>query len=398
MDEQLLSGLKVIELSQGIAGPYCAKLLASLGTQVAKVEPPQGDFTRRSGPFPKDVPHREKSALFLYLNTGKKGLTLNLKMAAALDIFHRLLEEADVLVESLLPKEAAELRMGYSGLEIKYPRLVVTSITPFGQTGPYRNHKVHEINLYAAGGLMFITGDPDREPLKMGPSLSQYQAGQNAAVATLGALWQRETTGRGQQVDVSIAECNATNLENAIGTYTYADHVVTRMGNRGYGRAAHGIYPCRDGYVGIIAQPEHRWSAMADLMEREELRDPQLGTRQGRQEQADLLDALMLPWLLEHDKEEIFKKGQELGLAFALVETPEDLLRCEQLEARRYFVEIDHQEAQRLRYPGPPFRISENPLSFCPAPLLGQHNEEVYSGILGFSREDLVLLRQSGAI
>ncbi|MBI2847310.1 MAG: CoA transferase [Chloroflexi bacterium] len=398
MREGLLCGFRVVDLSQDIAGPYCTKLMAGLGADVIKVEPPEGDPSRRAGPFPDDIPHPEKSALYLYLNTGKLGVTLNLECTDGQRLLHELLKDADVIVESYPPDRAHALGISYSFLQERCPQLVVTSITPFGQTGPYRSYRAHEINLYGAGGLMYITGDPDREPLKMGPPLSQYGAGQNALIATLCALWQRESTGEGQHADISIAEYNLSILENAIAAYTYTGHIVSRMGNRGYGRAAHGIYLCRDGHIGVVAMPDHRWLAMSEIMEREELRDSRFQTRAGRLENADEIDALMLPWLVEHDKEDIFKRGQEAGLGFALVHTFEDLLRCEQLVDRDFFTPVEHPEAGRLQYPGAPFKIDDAEWRTAPAPLLGEHNEAVYCGRLGYARQDLVRLRQMEAI
>ncbi|MBI2873061.1 MAG: CoA transferase [Chloroflexi bacterium] len=395
MPEGLLSGLKVLDLGRHVAGPYCAKLMAGLGAEVVKVERPgRGDPARRVGPFPGDVPHPEKSALFLYLNTGKKGVTLNLTTPTGRELFKRLVEWADVLVENFSPGVLPSLGLDYPVLAAINPGLVRVSISAFGQTGPHRDHRAQEINLYAAGGLMYITGDLDREPLQEGARLSQYGAGQNAFVAALSAIWGREITGEGQHVDVSIAEYNVSILENLVTMYTYKGDVVVRTGNRGYGRAAWGIYPCRDGHVGIIAAPDHRWPAMAQLMGIEELADPRFGTRYGRQQHADEIDARMLPWLLEHDRLEIFKGGQERGLAFSYVATPEDTLKSEHLRARQFFVPIEHPVAGGLEYPVAPFRASEGELRSGPAPLLGQHNQDVYCRLLGYTPADLNLLYQ----
>ncbi|MEE9262663.1 MAG: CoA transferase, partial [Dehalococcoidia bacterium] len=335
---------------------------------------------------------------FLYLNTSKRSVTLRVDCPTGTALFRELVVQADILVESFPSGTLEGLGLGYDALSQLNPGLVVTSIRPFGQTGPYSDHASREINLYAIGGLMHITGEPDREPLKEGASLSQYGAGQNAFVATLTALWHRELTGEGQWVDLSMAEYNVSILENAISAYSYAGHVVSRSGNHGYGRAAWGIYPCQDGHVGIIAGPVDRWPAVAEIMQREELRDPRFATQAGRGEYADEVDALMLPWLVVHGKLEIFNQGQEQGLAFAYVASPQDLLECEQLQDRGYFVEVAHPVAGRWEYPGAPFKTSQGAWHVGPAPLLGQHNNEVFCGRLGYSQEDLVVLRQMGAI
>ena len=395
----LLSGLKVLDVSHYVAGPYATRLMAAQGAEVIKVERPDGgDPARRLGPFPDDVPHPEKSALFLYLNTSKKGVTLNLKTEAGKKIFNQLAAWADVLVESFEPRVMPGLGLGYDTLAASNPSLVMTSISNFGQTGPYRDYGAREINLYALGGLMYITGEPDREPLQMAARLCQYGAGQNALVATLAAVWHREMTDEGQHVDVAISEYAATILENALSMYSYTGSSLTRTGNRGYGRAAWGPYPCEDGYVGVIAGPDHLWPAMAQLMETPELADPRFATRDGRAANADELDALMLPWLARHAKREIFEKAQYMGLAFAYVASPEDILRWEHLHERGYFAEVHHPEAGNLKYPRGPYDAGGREWRLEPAPLLGQHNHEIFSERLGYSTQDLVRLRESDVI
>ena len=399
LQDGLLSGLKVLDLSHYVSGPYCTRLLAGLGAQVVKVERPQvGDGARRVGPFPGDIPHRETSALFLYLNSSKLGITLDLKSRTGGKILRELLREADVLVENFQPRVMPSLGLDYETLKEINPGLIMTSISNFGQWGPYKDYSAQELNLYAIGGLMHITGEPDREPLQVGARLAQYGAGQSAFVGTLTALWHREMSEEGQQVDVSIAEYCATILENALSTYSYTGNSVRRSGNRGYGRAAWGIYPCKDGYVGVIAGPDYRWPAVAELMEEPALSDPRFETRRGRELCADEIEALMQPWLDAHEKLEIFEKGQQLGLAFAYVATPEDIFHWPHLREREYFVAIDHPKAGTLEYPGPPYRPEGFSWQFRPAPTLGQHNQEVYCGRLGYSRRDLAKLAAAGVI
>ena len=396
--DNLLTGFRVLDLSQGIAGPYMTKLMACQGAEVIKVEPPQGDVSRRHGPFPDHVPHLEKSALFLYLNTSKLGITLDLETATGQELLRQMVPQTDILVEGFPPGTLDGWGMGFGQLSTINPRLVLTSITPFGQTGPYRHHMAEELTLYAASGLMYLTGEPDEAPLKEGPPVSQYGAGQMAYVASLAALWPAQTTEQGQQVDISIAECNSSILENAIAAYSYTGRVVPRTGNRGYGRAAWGIYPCRDGYVGVIAGPDRRWPAMVELTGVEALGDPRFSSRRGRLDHADEIDAYLMPWLLDHDKQEIFTRAQELGLAFSYVATPEDMLGSEHLAQREYFSPVTHPEAGTYIYPTSPYRVSDSLWDMGPAPTLGQHNRQVYCDRLGLSTEELVQLRSAGII
>jgi crotonobetainyl-CoA:carnitine CoA-transferase CaiB-like acyl-CoA transferase len=290
------------------------------------------------------------------------------------------------------------LGLDYQTLQRENPALVMTSISNYGQTGPYRDWKAAEINLYAAGGLMNITGEPEQEPLKEGAPLAQLGTGQNAFVATMTALIYAEDTGQGQQVDISIAEYATNILENALMQYSYSGQEYSRVGNRGYGRAAWGIYPCADGYVGIVAGPDQNWPEVAKIMESEELADPRYASRQGRLLYADEVDALMLPWLLDHNKVDIFKAGQEHGLGFSYVSTMQDLLEMEQLEARDYFVELEHPVAGRLKYPGPPIspHAPVEPWVYRRAPLLGEHNREVLVERLGYSARELEHLQGQG--
>ena len=409
-----------------MAGPYCTKLLATLGADVVKIERPDGgDPMRRFGPLVSALaPTRERGdevqgdagAWFLYLNTSKKSLTLDLKSEEGKEIVRQLAASADILVENFAPGTMERLGLGYTDIQKINPALVMASISNYGQTGPYRDWKATEINLYAAGGLMNITGEPDMPPLKEGAPLAQLGAGQTAFVATMGALMHAEDTGEGQQIDVSIAEYATNILENALMQYSYSGLEFTRVGNRGYGRAAWGIYPCQDGFVGIIAGPDTRWPAVAEIMEREELADPRFESRNGRMINADEVDALMLPWLLDHDKLDIFKAGQDRGLGFAYVATMQDILDMEQLNDRDYFLQIEGPDGVNLKYPGPPVSLGmsssadagsareSSPLRqpagwvYRRAPVLGEHTIEALSEKLGYTEVKLAILRYQGVV
>ena len=395
----LLEGVRVVDLTHYIAGPYCTKLLATLGADVIKVERPGiGDPSRSLGPFPDSHADSEASAAFLYLNCSKKSVTLDLKSPGGREALLHLVASAQVVVENFAPRVLPSLGLDYGALCTVNPALVMTSISNFGQTGPYRDWKAVELNLYALGGLMNITGEPDRPPLKEGAPMAQLGAGQNAFVATMAALLHAEDTGEGQHVDVSITEYTTNILENALMQYSYSGQEYERAGNRGYGRAAWGIYPCRDGYVGVIAGPDHRWPALAEIVDRPELSDERFATRFGRLANADEIEALMLPWLLDHDKLDIFKRGQENGMGFAYVATLQDILEMEQLNTRNYFVEIDHPVAGPHKYPGPPAQCSEPAWVIQRAPTLGEHTTEVLSETLGYSSEKLDDLEKAGVI
>jgi len=392
MSEQPLSGITVIDLTHYIAGPFCTKLLAGMGAEVIKIERPiEGDPARRMGPFPEDIPDPEKSGAFLYLNTGKKSITLNLKTATGVKVFKQLVKEADVVVENFEPRVMPSLGLSYKTLERMNPGLVMTSISNFGQTGPYRDYKAEEMVILAMGGLMYLTGHPEQEPLRMGYAASQYMAGLASFSGTLAALYHAEQGGIGQQVDISLMECIAASHFQAVDQYSYTGRVLRRN------RAMLG-FPCKDGVVHLAMQPHH-WPRLVEMLEMPELlEDPRFTTTQVRMRHAEELETLILPWMMERTMEEIYHAGQAVGLPIGYTASSEDLFKSPQYKAREFFIDIDHPRAGMLTYPGTPLRMGNLPWQHGRAPLLGEHNEEIYCQRLGYIREDLVRLRERGII
>ena len=401
-----MSGVKVIDLTWHTAGPYCTKLLADYGADVIKVERPgKGDPARRMGPFYKDDPDPEKSGLFLHLNTNKKGVTLNLKTETGKKILKELIKDADIMVESFSPHVMPGLGLDYQTLEKINPRLVMVSISSFGQTGPYRDFKATEIVEYAMGGEMCSTGIAGREPLKLGGNVIQYQAGNVAAVATVGALFSAEDQGTGQHVDVSIMETQAGSADRRIiylMGYICAGVLTTRWPPP---REAvrmiimpQGVYPCKDGFVNTLSLPQW-WPRYIEALGMPELKDDPRFENLFSAEAGMEFDAIWYSWLADRSKHELFDIFLKSKIASAPVNSPEDLLNNVQLKAREYFVEVDHPATGKVTYPGAPFKLSESPWEIrFPAPLLGQHNEEIYRKLLGYTREDMVKLREGGII
>ena len=400
MAETALSGINILDISEGISGPYCTKMLASSGADVIKIEKPgRGDVSRSIGPFPGDVPHPEKSALFLYLNTGKKGITLNLHNAEGAGIFKELIKTTDVLVENDAPGVMKSLGLDYEALYRLNPKLVMTSITPFGQTGPYRDFKATSIIEYSLSGHQYINGDPGREPLQGAGPQPEYQGGLHGFLATMMALYSREDTGLGQWLDISMQECMAGFHQFTITRYTYGRLIKQRSGNRYESDHPISIYPCKDGYVAVSASARPQQEQLYTLIGMPELiQDPRFLTPQDRINNADAFDKLLVPWLKERTKEELFHTLSEWRIPCAPVADPADLLHDPHYKARQFWSEIEHPQAGRLTYPGPPFRMSETPWQVSRAPLLGEHNQEVYCGRLGHSSEDLVRLKEQGII
>lgn len=390
-----LSGVRVLDLSEYVAGPYCARFLAGFGADVIKVERPGGDPIRRWGPFRDGVVDGETGALHLYLNQGKRSITLDLDTEDGRSVLHELAATADVIVESARPGAWHEIGFGYEDVIEANPGVVYASITPFGQTGPYSQYNAWEITFYALSGQMHITGEPDREPLKNGGYIGQYGAGQNAYIAVLAALWERGYSGLGQHVDVSMHECATSLLEMTDMTYIYGDQIHPRTGNGA--RAAWGIYPCADGFVGVVSGPLRRWANIATLMEQPILADERYQRTGAQGELRDEIDALMLPWLIEHEKEEIYQKAQALGLPFGYVATPSDYFKNEQLQYRGYFHEVDHPVAGTLQYPSMAAHFTDGLWESKRAPLLGEHNAEVLES-LGHDARSRANLSAAGAL
>jgi crotonobetainyl-CoA:carnitine CoA-transferase CaiB-like acyl-CoA transferase len=407
MADKALSGLKVLEWADFIAGPYCGKLLADLGAEVVKVEKPGvGDEARQRGPFPDHIPHPEKSGLFLYLNANKLGVTLDVETATGTKIFKQLVKEADILIEDHAPAAMQSLGLDYASLQEVNPALIMVSITAFGQTGPYKDYKGYAINSSALGGQSVCAGEPGREPLTPPMGLGHYQSGAAGATAAMAALFARDLNGKGQQVDISEAQVWAT-LHTGNQESSFIMHGMKRMrwGHRTPGVYPYTILPCKDGFMSMIAIQGYQWKRFLELMGDGQVpewyaSDPRFQDRRELSlKYADEMDGLLAPWLTAHTKQEIYGLCREKRVPFAPVRNMEEVVNDEHLKVRDYFVEFDHPVVGKVKYPGAPGNFSETPWAIDrPAPLLGEHNEEVYCNRLGYAREDLEELRNAGAI
>jgi|TARA_Y100000588_G_scaffold281242_1_gene298277 CoA:oxalate CoA-transferase len=392
-----LDGINVLDLSQGVAGAYCTKLLAGYGADVLKIEPPNtGESTRRLGPFVGDLPGVDQSLVHLYLNTGKRSITLDIQAVEGQEIFGRLAAEADLIVESFIPGTMTNIGLGYEQLSGENPGLVITSITFFGQEGPYSGYKGGEIIAQAVSGNLQITGAPDREPLMVGGYFAQYVGGQAACASTLMAIFHSMMSGEGQSVDCSIAEAN-TDLLDRWGI----DAVLGRGEQPRTGMAHHWtyptqLYPCRDGYVALGIEPAG-WGALADMVGDDALRKPEYTGPDRKQYHADI-DPILVDWLKDLGKLEVFEESQKNRMSSGILMTPEDMLESPQLQARRFFEEIEHPSVGAHMYPGPPFQLSASKWIQTRAPLLSEHTHEVLVGQLGFTESEISDLSVMGVI
>jgi len=394
-----LRSLTVLDLTQHVAGPYAAKLLGLYGARVIKVERPRvGDCMRREGPFVGDVPGENRSLAFLDLNVNKLGITLDLSQPRGREILLELVRRADVVLESFRPGTLERWHLGYDVLREAQPRIVLTSITNFGQDGPYRDLLASEIVLFAMGGAMYATGTD--EPLMLAPRVQLHYAGLVAATATLGALMGRRLHGRGEHVDISIFEALAASVDrraDALVAYAYCGEKTERARNPT--QAFPPVYSrCRDGYV-VIHLPYIAWPKLAAALQAPWLRDlkpAQLAP--GTPERAEV-ERLWTQWCESRDRATITETLQAVGIACAPVNWPADLFTVPQLTARGFFRTVHHPEVGPALYAGLPFlmRREQPPGPSTPAPRLGEHNEQVY-GELGLSRQELRALAEQGVI
>jgi len=398
-----LNGLKVLEFSEFISGPYCSKMMADLGADVIKIERPGlGDRSRSWGPFPRDIPHPEKSGLFLFLNTNKSGITLNVKSKRGREVFRRLIAWADILIENYPRREMAELGFGYRNLKKIKPSLIMTSITPFGHAGPSKDYKGCDLISSHTSSEAFgnpAEGVNDRErysPLKGPAHAADFMTGLTAAVSTISAVISRQKNQSGRHIDISAQEALASVTRQELAFCLCEGLYPTReMGRK---RVGGFLYSCKDGYVCIWIGPH--WQKLVKMMSNPDWAEAELfknpATRSLHQDDCNKLIEL---WTREYTMAEIDRLGMEYDVPLAPVRTVKELVADEQLAYRNFFTEIDHPVAGRFKYPGAPYKLSVTPWEIKRrAPLLGEHNEEVYGQLLGFNRQELVNMKQAGII
>ena len=391
-----LTGVKVLDLSEDIAGSFCARLLADYGADVLKVEPPSGSTMRRMGPFYHDDADPEKSLFFLILNLNKKGVTLNLQSAGGQRLLKELIPHVDLVIESYKPGYLGDLGLGYEEISRINPGVVLTSITPFGQTGPYSQYAGEEIVSYAMGMVMGISGVQGRPPLKHGGFQAQYQGGLFGAGATAMALFAQDRHGTGQHVDVSITECVASTMMATQTIYPFIGGVQIR---RADGTMWENPMPCKDGWIIVQAGGGATWEDIADFFRAPELLEPRFADRAQRVRNGPAMDQVVLDAIRDREKWELFPNAAEKRMLFGLVQTPSELADCPQLESRHFYRETEHPVIGTVKVPAELFRMSPAGYQLrMPAPTLGQHNSEVFTDGLGYSTDELSVMRQTGVI
>ena len=407
----MLAPYRVLDLTDQ-KGLLCGKLLGDLGADVIKVERPGGDPARCLGPFYHDEPDPEKSLFWFVFNTSKRGITLNIETTDGQEIFKRLATTADFVIESLPPGYLDRLGLGYPALEKVNPSLIMVSITAFGQTGPYKDYKTSDIVAWALGGQMAPYGDPDRPPIRISHHSQAYlNAGADGAQGALTALYYRWSTGKGQQVDVSIHEAVVHCTEHITSYWDLRKYIKKQPGETESSIRLTRLWPCKDGHVswfywgGVMSLrtnvPMVRWIE-SEGMANDFLKEfdwSKFGNTTP-QENIDRIEETTARFFLGHTKAELFEGALKHGVQLYPVSTPADMLESTQLAARKFWVEVEHPElSATITYPGAfPSSTEAPPRISRRAPLIGEHNEEIYEKELGMSREKLLALKQAGII
>jgi len=416
-EKKVLKDCRVLDLSNEL-GFLCGKILGDLGADVIKLEPPGGDPSRNIGPFYQDIPHPEKSLYWFAHNNNKRGITLNIETTDGRELFKRLIKTTDIVIESFTPGYMEELGLGYSVLsQMTDEKIVMTSITPFGQEGPYRNYKASDIGIMAMSGSMYLLGDPDRPPLRTSIPVSYMWTGSYAALGTWMAFFHRQMAGGGQHVDVSAQASAAWSADTAPFYWEANGTMPKRVGNAIFGRSIHGAvmraaYPCQDGYIcwliygaragGITNKETVKWmeerGMATDWLKAQDWDkfDPGPST----QEDFDQIMEPMANFLRGLTKKEFLEEAVRRRIMGYPVSTAKDIMENPQLRAREVWQEVEHPElGTKITYPGPWVKMSESSCEIQRrAPLIGEHNYEIYVKELGLSEDELVMLKEGGII
>ena len=373
-----LSGVRVLDLSSGIAGPFGARLLGDFGAQVIKVEAPSGDAARRMEPLVPGAPEEEASLFFQYLNWNKRGIVLDLSGASSHAQLRQLVERSDIVIESFAPGTLAAWGISVDTWMRWNPRLVVASVTDFGQSGPYAGFKGSDLVHQAMSGIMQISGSADRPPLKHGLNQAGLCAGLNAAYASLAALYCAQADGVGEHVDLSIHECLASELLMCETYYTYMGAVQSRR-LPVQDPFAGGPVPTRDGFVSIQSGGPTPLEGYADVFGDEAFRSPKFTNSAQRTANVQEFRALVEGCARDKSAKELFLEGSRRRMLMGMVQGAPELLACEQLAAREFFERIDHPATGSHRFPTQMARLSGTPTSVRRrSPMLGEHQHEVF--------------------
>lgn len=380
-----LEGLRVLDLSRVLAGPYCTMILADMGAEVIKIERPvEGDDSRAFAPFVG-----EESAYFMSLNRGKKSVVLDFKNAKDMEIFWQLVEKCDILVENFRPGTMEKLGMGYEEIKKRNPRLIYAAISGFGHSGPYSKKAAYDMLAQAMGGVMSITGEPGRPPVRVGTSIGDITAALFGTVGIMMALHIRHLTGNGQKIDVSMLDSQVAILENAIARYEVTGKVPQPIGTRHPSIAPFQAFPTKDYYVIIPCGNDNLWEKLCKTMRIEHLiNDPRFKTNKGRVENLDELEPIICEVTKTKTTQEWVEILEAAGHPVGMINTVDKVVNDPQVLSRKMIVEIEHPIAGKMKVAGNPVKMSLTPGAVeKPAPLLGQHTADILRELLGWDEK-----------
>jgi CoA:oxalate CoA-transferase len=394
---QLLPGYRVLDLTSSI-GALCGKLLGDLGMDVVKVEPPGGDAARSEPPFANGHAHREGSLRFAYLNAGKRSVTLDITKASGQKLLLDLVARTDVIVEDFAPGYLASVGLGYEALLERQKKLILVSVSGFGQDGPYANYKTTDLIGNAMGGLLYISGDPKMTPCNPPETQSFYYTSLFASYGVMLALWQRETRGIGAWIDASVQASMALH-EHVAFNYSAEGRVMKRAGSQHQHNAPANLFRCKNGWISLFVTQTH-WPLLLKVWPDHdtELDDPKWINSNLRRQHADYINAQVTSFTSGFLKEDLAELMQKHGIPGLPVNSPSDFMKDPHIQARGFFASVNHPVLGSFAQPGTPFMVDGQRSAPSPAPLLGQHTNEVLCGELGLSASEVAVLAAEGAV
>ena len=381
----ILEGIRVLDLSRVLAGPYCTMMLADYGADIIKIEPPgDGDDSRAFGPFVG-----KESAYFMSLNRNKRSITLNFKRQQEVELFQEMVKKADVVVENYRPGTMEKFGLGYDELKKINPRLIYAACSGFGHTGPYRDKPAYDIIVQAMGGVMSITGPENGEPTRIGASVGDIMAGMFTAYGVMMALFHRERTGEGQKVDVGMLDCQVAVLENAIARYVTSGIVPKPLGNRHPSITPFASFTAKDGHIIVGAGNDRLWQKLCNLLERPALlTDPRFLDNAARTANVKELSAILDSIFIHKTISQWLDELEAAGLPCAPINTIDKVVNDPHIAARNMIIEVEHPVAGKLKMAGAPVKMSAAPtIASSPAPLLGQHTAAIMKDLLGWDED-----------
>ena len=394
MTDSALAGLRVLDLSTHRAH-LCARILADMGADVIKIEPPAGDGGRRIGPFLDDIPHHDRSLFFWFYNLNKRAITLDIEHPRGRELFLKLAGSADLVIESFAPGRMAAMGLGWDVLHRANPALVMLSIAPFGQTGPYRDFEADDTVLTASGGMLYVNGSPGRQPVRPIGLQAYHSSANYGAIAALTALLARDSSGEGQWIDLSMQEATAAAVEHVAGGYFSTGAPEPRRGTLHWSRFFR-VGKCRDGYIMHCTLGD--WTSLIEWVKSDgkaqDLEKPEWNDVMYRAVNAEHLFDVLDEWVKDYTRDDLLERAQALRQPYAIVRTPEALLTDEQLAGREYFVDVEHPELGRtIRYPGAPYLFNGAPWRvYRRPPLLGEHTGAILRDELGIESDEVAVL------